>query len=171
MAFSIFYLFPFILLCVLHSIWQLSMLVEPPLLQAETWSASISSIFQIRWRLASRNVDGLKPILDFFFGTLALSLADIDQEFGSMLPTTRLYSPFSRHRSTATAAPQWTSPSVHQPISQASAADGDLLVPGRFTKRHSLWLCRFFRTHRDGSDSPFCDTKWNPISDTPNLFT
>jgi hypothetical protein len=80
MAFSIFYLFPFILLCVLHSIWQLSMLVEPPLLQAETWSASISSIFQIRWRLASRNVDGLKPILDFFFGTLALSLADIDQE-------------------------------------------------------------------------------------------
>ncbi len=56
------------------------MLVEPPLLQAETWSASISSIFQIRWRLASRNVDGLKPILDFFFGTLALSLADIDQE-------------------------------------------------------------------------------------------
>lgn len=36
------YLFPFALLCVLHSIWQLSMLVAPPLLHAVTWSASMS---------------------------------------------------------------------------------------------------------------------------------
>ena len=36
------YLFPFALLCVLHSIWQLSISVEPPLLHAVTWSASIS---------------------------------------------------------------------------------------------------------------------------------
>ena len=42
------YLFPFALLCVLQSIWQFSMLVAPPLLQAATWSASISSNFQMR---------------------------------------------------------------------------------------------------------------------------
>lgn len=42
-----FYLFPFALLCVLHSIWQFSMSVAPPLLQAVTWSASISFRSQI----------------------------------------------------------------------------------------------------------------------------
>ena len=36
------YLFPFALLCVLHNIWQFSISVEPPLLHAVTWSASIS---------------------------------------------------------------------------------------------------------------------------------
>ncbi len=47
------YLFPFALLWVLHSIWQFLMLVSPPLLQAVTWSASISAIFQMRSRLLS----------------------------------------------------------------------------------------------------------------------
>ena len=47
------YLFPFALLCVLHSIWQLAMLVAPPLFQAVTWSASISSSFHILVRVAS----------------------------------------------------------------------------------------------------------------------
>jgi hypothetical protein len=47
------YLFPFALLCVLHSIWQLAMLVAPPLLHAVTWSASISSSFHILVRVAS----------------------------------------------------------------------------------------------------------------------
>ena len=37
-----FYLFPFALLCVLQSISQFLVVVAPPLLQAETWSASIS---------------------------------------------------------------------------------------------------------------------------------
>ncbi len=36
------YLFPLARLWVLQSIWQLSMLLWPPLLQAVTWSASIS---------------------------------------------------------------------------------------------------------------------------------
>ena len=36
------YLFPFALLCVWQSIWQLVMSVAPPLDQAVTWSASIS---------------------------------------------------------------------------------------------------------------------------------
>ena len=31
------YLFPFALLCVLHSIWQFSIDVAPPLLHAVTW--------------------------------------------------------------------------------------------------------------------------------------
>ena len=38
----IFYLFPFARLCVLQSISQFSGSVLPPLLQAVTWSASIS---------------------------------------------------------------------------------------------------------------------------------
>ncbi len=41
------YLFPFDLLCVLQSISQLLRSVAPPLLQAATWSASISASFQI----------------------------------------------------------------------------------------------------------------------------
>ena len=47
------YLFPFALLCVWQSIWQLEISVAPPLDQAVTWSASISVSFQIRVRLAS----------------------------------------------------------------------------------------------------------------------
>lgn len=43
-----YYLLPFALLCVLQSIWQLSMLVLPPRLHAVTWSASISVSFHIR---------------------------------------------------------------------------------------------------------------------------
>lgn len=42
------YLFPFARLCVLQSIWQFSIEVSPPLLQAVTWSASISDSFQMR---------------------------------------------------------------------------------------------------------------------------
>ena len=42
-----FYLFPFNILCVLHSIWQLDTSVAPPFDQAVTWSASISASFQI----------------------------------------------------------------------------------------------------------------------------
>lgn len=38
-----FYLFPFNWLCIRQSIWQLDLSVVPPLLHAETWSASISS--------------------------------------------------------------------------------------------------------------------------------
>lgn len=38
------YLLPLERLCVLHSIWQLDSSVEPPWLQAVTWSASISLI-------------------------------------------------------------------------------------------------------------------------------
>ena len=37
-----YYLFPFALLCVLQSIWQLESSVASPLLHAVTWSASIS---------------------------------------------------------------------------------------------------------------------------------
>ena len=48
-----FYLFPFTRLCVLHNIWQFFISVTPPLLQAETWSASISFSFQILFLLAS----------------------------------------------------------------------------------------------------------------------
>ena len=44
---SICYLFPFALLCVLHNISQFLISVAPPLLQAVTWSASISANFQI----------------------------------------------------------------------------------------------------------------------------
>ena len=47
------YLFPFALLCVLQSIWQLDSSVAPPLLQAETWSASISVKFHIRYAFTS----------------------------------------------------------------------------------------------------------------------
>lgn len=43
-----YYRFPFALLCVLQSIWQLLMSVLPPRLHAVTWSASISVSFQIR---------------------------------------------------------------------------------------------------------------------------
>ena len=42
------YLFPLALLCVLHNIWQFLISVLPPLLHAVTWSASISSSFQMR---------------------------------------------------------------------------------------------------------------------------
>jgi hypothetical protein len=48
-----FYLFPFALLCVLQSIWQFLSSVTPPLLQAATWSASISASFHILRLLAS----------------------------------------------------------------------------------------------------------------------
>ena len=41
------YLFPFARLWLLHNIWQFFISVAPPLLQAETWSASISQIDQI----------------------------------------------------------------------------------------------------------------------------
>ena len=47
------YLLPFDLLCVLQSIWQLSISVLPPFDQAVTWSAFISYNFQMRRRLAS----------------------------------------------------------------------------------------------------------------------
>ena len=47
------YLFPFALLCVWQSIWQLEISVAPPFDHAVTWSASISVSFQIRVRLAS----------------------------------------------------------------------------------------------------------------------
>ena len=47
------YRFPFARLWVLHSIWQLWMSVAPPLLQAVTWSASMSLNFQIFARLAA----------------------------------------------------------------------------------------------------------------------
>ena len=40
------YRLPFARLCVTQSIWQLSFEVDPPLLHADTWSASISSSFQ-----------------------------------------------------------------------------------------------------------------------------
>ena len=41
------HLLPFARLCVLQSIWQFSMSVEPPRLQAVTWSASMSRKSQI----------------------------------------------------------------------------------------------------------------------------
>ncbi len=47
------YLFPFALLCVWQSIWQLEISVAPPFDQAVTWSASISMNLYIRVRLAS----------------------------------------------------------------------------------------------------------------------
>ena len=48
-----YYLLPFARLCVLHNIWQFLMSVAPPLLQADTWSASISDKLQILCLLAS----------------------------------------------------------------------------------------------------------------------
>src|SRR3990167_2739417 len=47
------YRFPFARLCVLHNIWQFFAEVAPPLLQAVTWSASMSFILQIVSLLAS----------------------------------------------------------------------------------------------------------------------
>lgn len=44
-----YYRFPFALLCVLQSIWQLLMSVLPPRLHAVTWSASISACLWIRF--------------------------------------------------------------------------------------------------------------------------
>ena len=51
--FDLLYRFPFARLCVLHNIWQFLIFVSPPLLQAATWSASISFSFQILVLLAS----------------------------------------------------------------------------------------------------------------------
>lgn len=45
------YLLPLARLWVLHSIWQLSIVVAPPRLHAVTWSASISEMRYIRVRL------------------------------------------------------------------------------------------------------------------------
>ena len=47
------YLFPFARLCVLQSIWQFAASVAPPLLQAVTWSASISFSLYMRFALLS----------------------------------------------------------------------------------------------------------------------
>ena len=50
------HLFPFALLCVLHSIWQFFMSVAPPFDHGVTWSASISLDFQkSRVLLAAEN--------------------------------------------------------------------------------------------------------------------
>ena len=50
------YLFPLARLWVWQSIWQLFISVTPPLLQAVTWSASISESFQILVRLAPLDI-------------------------------------------------------------------------------------------------------------------
>lgn len=50
---KIHYLFPFARLCVLHNIVQFCISVAPPLLQAVTWSASISVNLYIRALLLS----------------------------------------------------------------------------------------------------------------------
>jgi hypothetical protein len=66
-ATAVCYLFPLDLLCVLHNIWQFLISVVPPLLQAATWSASISVNFQMFFLLASgpRAQSGQFDLLSF----------------------------------------------------------------------------------------------------------
>ena len=75
---SIFYLFPFALLCVLQSISQFLLSVAPPLLQAVTWSASISASFQIFVLLLSCPIAHNEQFEVPFFSASAVWIAYFD---------------------------------------------------------------------------------------------
>ena len=76
--FFVFYLFPFALLWDLHNISQLFVSVAPPLLQAVTWSASISASFQILVLFASCPIAQKEQFETPFFSDSAVCVAYFD---------------------------------------------------------------------------------------------